>query len=313
MVVVDQITSKARRARFHRARPTPLQLTPDDITIIRLIDRHRFLRSTHLARLIPHRSYKKLVERLCALYHNGFLDRPRAQIEGLVRSGSAPMVYALGSRGAEFLSDDGTTSIDWTDKNRTVGRLFLDHTLLIADVMVAAVCAVRARPDVALMDAAQILDNLPEPRLNPLKLAARATVDGKMRDLAVIPDALFGLDFTAIRKRKYFLVEADTATMPVVRSGLDQTSYARKLLTYLAGGGQANVFGQQLGIGNFRVLTVTTSAERIATMIDALETLTNGAGSAQFLFTDRSTLLATHDLLSLDWISGKSERVRLVD
>ena len=48
-------------------------------------------------------------------------------------------------------------------------------------------------------------------------------------------------------------------------------------------------------------------------MIDALKSLTGGAGSAQFLFTNRSTLLATHDLLSLEWISGKGERVRLVD
>ena len=80
-----------------------------------------------------------------------------------------------------------------------------------------------------------------------------------------------------------------------------------------AGGGQANAFGQQLGIGNFRALTVTTSSERITSMIEALRSLTGGGGSAQFLFTDRSTLLATHDLLSLEWISGKGDTVCLGD
>ena len=101
--------------------------------------------------------------------------------------------------------------------------------------------------------------------------------------------------------------------MPVVRTGVHQTSFARKLMAYLAGGGKTNAFGHQLGIGNFRVLTVTTSGERIASMVEALKSLTGGAGSAQFLFTDRSTLLANHDLLSLEWISGKGDRVRLVD
>lgn len=48
-------------------------------------------------------------------------------------------------------------------------------------------------------------------------------------------------------------------------------------------------------------------------MIEALKRLTGDARSAQFLFTDHSTLLATHDLLSLEWISSKGERVRLVD
>ncbi|NJO35184.1 MAG: hypothetical protein HC869_20820 [Rhodospirillales bacterium] len=58
-----------------------MRLTEDDLAIIRHIAKHRFLRSTHLIRLMPHRSYKKLVERLGALYHNGYLDRPRAQLD----------------------------------------------------------------------------------------------------------------------------------------------------------------------------------------------------------------------------------------
>ena len=47
--------------------------------------------------------------------------------------------------------------------------------------------------------------------------------------------------------------------------------------------------------------------------ISAVTATAGGTGSAQFLFTNRSTLLATHNLLSLEWISGKGERVRLLD
>ena len=188
--------------------------------------------------------------------------------------------------------------------------------MLVTDLRVAVACAVRQRPDIQLISADHLLGNGPEATRrapNPWKFTARVQQGGHSLDLTVIPDALFGLDFTAERRRKYFFVEADCATMPVVRAGLHQTSFARKMTAYLAGGGQTNAFGRQFDIGNFRVLTVTTSVERIGSMIQALRGMTNGAGSAQFLFADRNTLLATHDLLSLEWTSGKGETVRLVD
>ena len=311
--MADQFATKSRRLRFERTQRSHIQLTPDDFAILRLVDRHRFLRSTHLTRFIPHRSYKKLIERLCDLYHNGYLDRPRAQLDVYTRSGSTPMVYGLGTRGAEVLSENGTTSIDWTDKNRSVGRPFINHTLLVADVMVAATCVTRAHSDVLLIDTPQLIKGDRHGRNHPLKLTADTLVRGKRRELSLVPDAFFGFDFTALRKRSFFLLEADNGTMPIVRGDLEQTSFAKKLMTYLAGGGQANRFGQHLGVGNFRVLTVTTSMERVASILEALKTLTNGSGSAQFLFIDRSSLLACPDLLQLVWINGKGTRARLID
>src|SRR5882724_1410219 len=113
-----------RRSKFKRAPAHPIRLTEDDLAIIRHIANHRFLRSTHLAQLMPHRSYKKLLERLGALYHNGFVDRPRAQLDYYATAGSAPIVYALGNRGALVLAErDGMdrAQVDWTWKNRNVG------------------------------------------------------------------------------------------------------------------------------------------------------------------------------------------------
>lgn len=118
----------------------------------------------------------------------------------------------------------------------------------------------------------------------------------------MIPDKVIGLDFTQARKRSYFFVEADRVTMPVMRS------HPR---AYLAGAGSGNAHGKRLGIGNFRVLAVTTSRERMETMIAAVKLATRGHGSNQFLFTGRASLLACSDILKLDWISGKGERVRL--
>ena len=296
-----------------------MRLTDDDLAIIRHIAKHRFLRSTHLARLMPHRSYKKLLERLGALYHNGYLDRPRAQLDYYATAGSAPIVYALGNAGALVLAErDGMdpSQVDWTWKNRSVGRLYINHTLLTADVMVAAQRVSRQRADIHLIDAGTMLAAAPQTTRaasNPFKFTVRTSHAGKAVDLSVIPDAVFGLDFTAERKRKYFFLEADRATMPIARTDLNQTSYVRKLLAYLAGGGKANAFGAHFGIGNFRVLTVTTSAERMAGMIAALKEVTGGTGSSQFLFVDQLALSACANLLSLAWTTGKGEIVTLSD
>jgi hypothetical protein len=97
----------------------------------------------------------------------------------------------------------------------------------------------------------------------------------------------------------------------MMRSHPRQTSFHQKILAYLAGAGSGNLHGKRLGIGNFRVLTVTTSRVRMETMIAAVKLATKGQGSNQFLFTDRASVLACPDILKLEWVSGKGERVRL--
>src|SRR5205807_3245189 len=104
---------------------------------------------------------------------------------------------------------------------------------------------------------------------NPWNLRASLTYAGATHDIGIIPDKVFGLDFTEARKRSYFFLEADRATMPVIRSHPRQTSFNQKIFGYLAGGGTRNAHGAQLGIGNFRVLTITTSPQRMQTMFAA--------------------------------------------
>lgn len=293
-------------------------LTEDDVAILRHVARHRFLRSTHVAGLLAHRSEKKMTERLAVLYHNGYLDRPRAQLDYYATTGSQPMVYALGNRGAGLLGkvdDIERVKVDWTDKNRTVRRPFLEHTLLIADLMVALEVAVRANAGVRLIAARDILAVVPKStraKPNPFALQIDRQHAGKAANLSVIPDAVFGLDGIG-RGLKYFFLEADRATMPVMRKSLAQTSMFRKFLAYAAGGGAANLFGHHLGLPNFRVLTITTTRERTRSMIAALQAATAGRGLRQFLFTDCSMLANAHDALALPWTNGKGECVRLAD
>lgn len=306
---------RQRRPRFTRAAPPPLRLTDDDVALIGHVAKHRFLRSTHLVALIE-RPAKKIVERLGVLFHAGYLDRPRAQLDYYSTAGSAPLVYALGNRGATLLAEthEGVApKVDWTDKNRTARRPFIEHTLLIADVMVAFERALWRHPDIRLMEPAEILSRAPEATRrsrSPWAIRARVTIAGLPRELSLVPDKVFGLDDTVQRKRTYFFLEADRATMPVQRTSLAQTSIARKFMTYWHAH-RAGEHTRQLGIGNFRVLTVTSTRERIASMIDAARAITGGSGSNQFLFADRAAVQTTKDILALRWISGRNELVTL--
>ena len=70
---------KTRRPRFRRlAEPPAFRVTEGDIAIVREIYRHRFLRSTQIAKLVD-RSLDRTNDRLSLLFHAGYIDRPRAQ------------------------------------------------------------------------------------------------------------------------------------------------------------------------------------------------------------------------------------------
>src|SRR6266550_4374621 len=99
-------TSKPlRRPRFRRAsEPPAFRLTDDDAAMVRLLARHRFLRSTHIAALVG-RSLDRTNDRLSRLFHAGYIDRPRAQLDYYPTAGSAPMVYALADLGAHLLRE----------------------------------------------------------------------------------------------------------------------------------------------------------------------------------------------------------------
>ena len=133
--------------RFQRAAVAPMQLTDRDRHIIRLIHRHRFLRSHQIAALLGG-SEQQIVRRLQFLFHHGYLERPRAQIQYYERGGSRSMAYGLGSKGGALLRRELGIAVNsgaWSEKNNAVGRIFLEHALLVSDVMVSLELACRKR------------------------------------------------------------------------------------------------------------------------------------------------------------------------
>src|SRR5947207_8142476 len=150
------VGTQTRRPRFRRsAEPPPFRLTADDVEIVRVVARHRLIRSTHIAALVG-RSLDRTNDRLMRLFHAGYLDRPRAQLDRFPTSGSSHYIYALADRGVRLLrEEDGVEfrNTEWSRKNREAGRPFIEHQIEIVNFQVALHRSVRDRPGLRLISA----------------------------------------------------------------------------------------------------------------------------------------------------------------
>ncbi|HMJ91503.1 MAG TPA: replication-relaxation family protein [Candidatus Acidoferrum sp.] len=290
----------SRLSRFTRSTAVaPIELTDRDREIIRLVHRHRFLRSMHVMALI-NGSRQQILRRLQLLYHHGYLERPRAQLEYFHRGGSSRMVYGLGTKGARLLKDKPGASVDqqnWSEKNRTVGRMYLQHALLVSDVLVAIELACRERGD---------MEYIPQRDLFPTGIRWHVTID-RGRKLGVGPDAAFALEWKkadGATQRAYFFLEADRGTMPVTRRNLTQTSFRRKFLAYEATWAQG-IHRTRFGMLRFRVLTMGTSKKRLDLLREECSMLQSGKGL--FLFLHKDALSNPESLFDAVWSSPQSD------
>jgi Replication-relaxation len=314
---VSAVERTERRPRFRRAaEPPAFRLTEDDVEIVRQVARHRLIRSTHIAALVS-RSLDRTNDRLLRLFHAGYVDRPRAQLDRFPTSGSAPMVYALADRGARLLCEsDGAycADIEWSRKNREAGRPFIEHQIEIVNFQVALERAVGARDDLRLIRPEEIVASAAEATRrapNPFALRAKVTTRGVPRQISAVPDLVFGLA-PAKGSRRYFMVEIDRGTMPIVRSDPEQTSFERKMRVYLAAHA-ARQQERQFGWKNFRVLAVTTEPMRIRSMQEAARGLPapHGPGASLFLFTTFGDMAASSPL-ARPWIDGNGNGAELI-
>jgi hypothetical protein len=289
-----------RLPRFRRSPDiAPFQLTERDKEILRLVYRHRFLRSTHICSLIPGSS-QQILRRLKLLYHHGFLIRPRSQIEFYYYGGRREIVYGLGNKGASVLKTEfGSMFRDtpWDEENGSVKRVFLEHALLVSDIMVSLELACRQNGVRLLTEQNLAKENLP----------FRWKMNLAGQKFSVAPDRVFALEFKTADgsiRRSHFFLEADRGTMPVVRKSVSQTSFYRKLLAYEATWVQG-IHERHFGFNRFRVLTVTTSSERVKSIVDACSKLKSGHGL--FLFTDRLILENWSNIFRHLWQTGRKE------
>lgn len=99
--------------------------------------------------------------------------------------------------------------------------------------------------------------------------------------------------------------------MPVMRRDLKQSSILRKLLAYQTMW-KMKRHTEHFGWKNFRVLFVTTSAERVENMIEAVKSQAITLSSPLFLFTDKQKLYGDGGLIGKQWLDADSQLQQLL-
>jgi DNA-binding transcriptional ArsR family regulator len=310
------VTSERRKFFERPEEPRPLRITARDIAILQNIARFRLVSAAQLAKL-DGGSAQNVSRSLLALFENGFVERPLAQVASrMLHKGSRPAIYGLTRKGARLLRDERVdvrrSLLDGIDKERGAGWRFVEHTIAIAGFFVELEMAVRTRNDLRILGLAEILEDAPNSkRERRMRIEARIRLDVMFKRNAVIPDALFGLRFND-EEESYFMLEMDRGEMPVERyNNQYRTYFAKKILTYYEASRQQRYI-HDLGIRNFRVATVTTTPERVDQMLEVLNRITDDRGSSIFLFTDEAALAARNPL-DVEWMNGKGELVRITD
>jgi hypothetical protein len=312
------LETRARGRLFERpAEPRALRITERDLGLLRNLSRLRLASAGQLAAL-DGGSEQNVSRSLLALWEHEYVERLLGQIETRVLyKGSFPLIYGLTRPGAWLLRKNGCDVprrlLYETDKQRGAKWRFIEHRVDITEFMIRLELTCHGRSDVGLIPRTSIVDNAPKTKRDRrVRLVTKVRIDGAHKLLSVDPDELFGLRIAGQKQENYFMFECDRGEMPVHRrKNKEQTYYAKKMLTYY----QANRGGEhvrELGIPNFRVLTVTTTAERVKQMIEAQKEMTDGRGSNMFLFTDQTSLSASNPLDAL-WSTGKGRQVRILD
>ncbi len=95
--------------------------------------------------------------------------------------------------------------------------------------------------------------------------------------------------------------------MPIVRRDIKQTSFLRKMQSY-EDSWKNKLPKQRFDINAFRFLTLTTSNDRIQTMVEAYKTELNQVPAGVFLFAVKSVDLITKRI----WVNARGEQVELI-
>ncbi len=254
-----------RRSRTKRSPSGKrIELSSRDLEIFKLLERYRYLRSTYIHTFVGGASETRFKERLGDLFHEGYLDRPEQQWT-LANCRYVPVVYEIGEGGRRALRKEGVGDgkpCTWLCDG--AHRQFA-HSLMICEVLASIDLGVRGHPDLRLVSWREILAKAPEATRRcaapfripvPASGAAPASSDG-----TVVPDALFGLEYEVSEKMAYrfFALEVDRNTMPIVRSDREQSSYLKKMIAYQEIVAR-QIHKSHLGLPNLLVLTVTTNA-----------------------------------------------------
>jgi len=274
-----------RLGRRYRSRPvsTRKRIRPSerDLLLFEKLHRHGPLSTRYLVAYsqLLRKSATRAKDRLTDLFnedttpHNGtYLDRPWQQFETL-DARQNDLVYDLTPQSIRVLKDESL----WSDHAPHPGGSW-KHTYMTAAITASIELATLQTDNVRYIFQDEILSRSDAPFSFPV------SVQGITKNL--IPDALFGLEYTQDGKPAYrfFLVEADRATEPGRAQSFDRKSYVRTILQYreFVGKGQ---YKKALDLtAGLLVLNVTTSERRHRNLLDLTTELSESSGNNYLLF-----------------------------
>jgi len=279
-----------------------IELTERDIELFKLLNRYHYLRSNFLYAFLGGNSETRFKERLGHLYHDGrYINRPEQQWQ-FANCRYMPVIYELDDRGEQVLRDRGLMQSDspLLKKGRAGAYRQFAHQLMICDCMASIELGVRQDPNLRFISWQEMLVKAPEkPRnlRNPFELPVSISYtfprsgNTHRADIRIVPDGMFGLEYRHDGQKVYrfFALEADRNTLPVLRSDLHQTSYLRKILGYRQIATQ-NIYRSHLGLPNLLVLNVTTNETHMGNVVALVKELAHDGMSKLFLFKTISSL-----------------------
>ena len=279
-----------------------IELTERDIELFKLLNRYHFLRSNFLHAFLGGNSETRFKERLGHLYHDGrYINRPEQQWQ-FANCRYMPVIHELDDRGEQVLRERGLIHSDspLLKKGRMGAYRQFAHQLMICDCMASIELGVRQDRGLRFISWQEIIAKAPEstrkldnPFAIPVSIshAFLRTGTTQRADIKIVPDGLFGLEYTrgGSKAYRFFALEADRNTQPVTRSDLQQTSYLRKILAYRQLSAQG-IHKSHLGLPNLFVLTVTTNESHMTNIMSLVKKLATEGKSKLFLFKTMSSL-----------------------
>lgn len=264
---MDTPVAPVRRLRYKRqSTGKRVEPTERDVLWFRKLQQHGPLPSNYLIEFTRHlcRSETRALERLGDLYHESntphrgpYLDRPPKQwsavskFERTVYENTPVAEQVLRERGFKVGRGGQPTSL-------------YHHRLMTACITASVELAVGMDPLLRFIPEEEVLARSPSKSIAvPCAISYTNPRTGKRQtlDKPLVPDAIFGIEYTAngMRLYRFFMVEADRNQEPVRRADLTETSYLRKVLQYREVIGRG-LYRKHFGMkASMLALTVTTN------------------------------------------------------
>lgn len=272
-------------------------LTPRDKDILEAIYQYEGVLADYQIERLFFDSTRRMKARMSLLYHNGYVNRLSRQ----QRNSYGFMAYFLDEKGIDHLASvRGVLPKDLRARDKDERTSLIRHDVKLNDVRIAAVAALEALPDVALIEwinsrtfwADHDTVTYPDGR-------------GKRRRRNLRPDAYFYVVIDGRRHRR-MLLELDMRTEHNKRF-VDEK--IRPGLAYIESDAYKDRFGANAG----QWLVVTTGEERLNNMKRHAEQVGNAARAFYFTTFDEATTPGAFFTQPIWRRATSEESVTLVD